>query len=260
MHGQGSLGARPPRPQASTDLPPLQDIFCGKGRTLKYVPGKAKSAWATVLAGALAVAVAFNTAEAWQELAMLPGCVLRPPPYTQNKNSKASQTAATNAYVLDRISQWQAGERLSLWEDTPRPQGRGAKTNRDEMDKRLEMAEALCREGLDGKACRALESATLVAPSREAFVEMRRLHPPADVPQPSSQLNAPLPPVLSPALVDKILRQFPKGTRAGPSGLRVQHLVDAMSSSHKSFVLESSHSSSDHAGGRDCSRNLGPEP
>ncbi len=141
MHGQGLLGERPPRPQSSADLPLLREIFAGKARTLKYVPAKAKSAWAIVLAGALSVAVAFNTVEAWQELAMLPGCVLRPPPYSHNKNSKVTQTAATSAFVLDRISQWQAGERLSLWEDTPPLPGRRAQTKQDEADKRATLAE-----------------------------------------------------------------------------------------------------------------------
>ena len=87
MHGQGLLGQRPPRPQSSADLPALHDVFSGKARTLKYVPAMARTAWATVLAGALAVAVAFNSIEAWQELAMLPGCVLRPPPYQSHPSS-----------------------------------------------------------------------------------------------------------------------------------------------------------------------------
>ena len=162
MHGQGLLGQRPPRPQSSADLPSLHDVFSGKARTLKYVPAKARSAWATVLAGTLAVAVAFNSIEAWQELAMLPGCVLRPPPHQNKKNSRVTQASATVAFVLDRIGQWQAGERLSLWEDTPPLRGRQAQTNQDESDRRLAVAEALCREGLDGKACRALESAALL--------------------------------------------------------------------------------------------------
>lgn len=101
-----SHGLRAPSPGIS-----LQSA-CSSPRTVKYVPAKARSQWASVFVRALAVAVHFNTTAAWTELAMLPGSVLCPPP----AGSKLS-SADMAAFTLDRISRWQAGERESLWAD-----------------------------------------------------------------------------------------------------------------------------------------------
>ncbi|CAE8622584.1 unnamed protein product [Polarella glacialis] len=86
-----------------------------------------------------------------------------------------------------------------------RPAGRKGKDD-DEEAARLRRATALCREGFDRKACAALLD--------------------------SGMLDA------SPDLVDRMLRSFPLDSAAGPSGLRVQHLLDALTLGYREPLLE----------------------
>eukprot|EP00973_Karenia_brevis_P025856 3567929-Karenia_brevis.AAC.1 len=67
---------------------------------------------------------------------------------------------------------------------------------------------------------------------------MKALHPTAPLPPktPSSDLS--LPPDIDADLVLKCLRSFPTGTAPGPTGMRIQHLLDALSPGYKSTLLE----------------------
>ena len=96
---------------------------------------------------------------------MLPKCTLTPPPL---RGGQATQRTAA-AYTLDRLVRWEAGERTSLWADLPTP------TNTDAA--KLRRAEALCREGLDGKACAALTANGLQGADRDTLEPFTREHP-----------------------------------------------------------------------------------
>ena len=101
------------------------------------------------LVRSLAAVVLYNTLHRWIELLMLPKCVLCAPPNTKQANS-----AGVAAFSLDRIARWDAGERQSLWADVPKYRSTpGANTK----EARMTRAKALAREGLDSKACAALE-------------------------------------------------------------------------------------------------------
>ena len=205
---------------------------CSTPPTVKYVPTKAKTQWAAVFVRALAAAVHFNTMEAWTEFAMLPGCVLCPPPVS-NKLSSADMAA----FTLDRISRWQAGERATLWADRPPAKKGGASTAAQNEAKRFLRAESLCREGLLGKACAALGENDLCRPSPQVWELLKDLHPGMPLPQPLNTSTLPSAPLFCAADIDKALRSFPKGTGAGPSGLRAQHIVDALTNTSKEAVL-----------------------
>ena len=71
----------------------------------------------------------------------------------------------------------------------------------------------------------------------ESAAVMRDLHPAGPLP---ARATAPGPktPTIDVATVDQCLRSFPKGTGAGPSGLRVQHIVDSLCLANKEAVLE----------------------
>ena len=85
---------------------------------------------------------------------------------------------------------------------------------------------SLAQDGLFGKACQVLTSSGVAPNNDDTWNLLISKHPssacPA-IPLPSNR-DFTFPPDLS--LMD-ILRSFPKLTAAGPSGLRIQHLIDA---------------------------------
>ena len=90
------------------------------------------------------------------------------------------------------------------------------------------MALAMAREGWDGKACAALLSSSLCADTPATLQALRALHPEQPIPVAPPMPELPLAPELEPETVVKALRSFPPGTSPGPTGLRAQHLLDAM--------------------------------
>ena len=100
---------------------------------------------------------------------LLPKCVLCAPP--QRGHSADSGVAA---YTLDRLARWEAGERMSLWNDAPAYK---PVASNDSKAARKTRATALAREGLDSKACAALLSDGLARESAANASKMRALHP-----------------------------------------------------------------------------------
>ena len=94
-------------------------------------------------------------------------------------------------------------------------------------------------EGLFGKACRMLTSSGIAANNEETWELLKAKHP--YVPIPSHPTN--IPPHSSVDLLPSdfniraVLVSFPKDTSCGPSGLRVQHLLDASEASLPSSLL-----------------------
>ena len=124
---------------------------------------------------------------------------------------------------------WSKNDFGTLWnlaknnhKDHRQPHDQAAKDKRD----LVAYAVSLGRAGLFGKACKGLESNGL-APNNEATWQLlhskRPSYPPPAAPNANTQ-------AISVGLnfdILSTLHSFPKGTAAGPSGLRIQHLLDA---------------------------------
>ena len=219
---------------SSDDLPSLDEIHRKHVLTVKHVPHTVRSLWARCLIRALAAAVFFNSHAAWTEFAMLPKCVLCTPP----RGGKAHANAAAN-FTADRLSRWLAGERQSLWADAPSA-GRGSnrRSRRASTKQRETQAIAFAREGFDRKACAALVAEGIVDPCRSNLDKLKPLHPvraPLDA-VPAQQL--PASPNIDSEAILQALRSFPRDSAPGPTGLRAQHLLDALTLGHSSAVLE----------------------
>ncbi|KAL5499483.1 hypothetical protein EMCRGX_G010909 [Ephydatia muelleri] len=84
------------------------------------------------------------------------------------------------------------------------------------------------REGLLGKACQALVSPGIAPNTQEVWNSLQQKHPKGA--QPSLPISS-SPPVTHVLPQDfnilSVLHSFPKGTACGPSGLRIQHLLDS---------------------------------
>ena len=98
-------------------MPSLEEVGKRQVNTWRHVPWKARGLWATVFVRAMANVAFCNTEAAWTELQMLPKAVLAAPPL----KAKVDNESARAAYTLDRLSRWEAGERMTLWEDMPPP-------------------------------------------------------------------------------------------------------------------------------------------
>ena len=105
-----------------------------------------------------------------RELLMLPRCVLGVPPRGGRKHAKASA-----AYTLDRLHQWQHGERQSLWDSRGSLGGRHHK--QPSAAEKRSLATALAREGFDRKACNALLSQGLCPQTAATTQALQALHP-----------------------------------------------------------------------------------
>ena len=148
---------------------------------------------------------------------MLPKCVLCAP----NRGGRQHRKA-TAAYTLDRLHRWQEVERLSLWESgTALKRGPGLL----ELEQRKALAIGLAREGFDRKACAALLSKGLCPPTAATAEALRALHP--QQPPPTAVVMNDLPVAREIAPSRDASGLLPSETAPGPSGLRVQHLMDA---------------------------------
>ena len=91
---------------------------------------------------------------------------------------------------------------------------------------RLEYAISPAQDGLYSKACQVLTSSGIAPNTPETWKLLESKHPQRPIPiQPMS--SAVLVKISHYIDIMAILRSFPKLTAAGPSGMRVQHLLDA---------------------------------
>ena len=214
----------PPISQSNASLPTFEQMCELNHPTLHYIPTKARPAFARALSSALRKVLQKNSEEAWLKFFMLPKCVIPSLRHKGNHNPHRSVESLCNL--------WLSNDLATLWvmaksranshnatEDTSTSRSYG---------KTINSAVSLGHSGLMGKACRMLLSSG-IAPNNEAtWCLLQAKHPPC--PPPVVPDITPEPITLSPAFdVLPILRSFPRGTSAGPSGLSVQHLLDALS-------------------------------
>ena len=220
-------------PHGEADLGPDIAQVCAAGvPVLRHVPKAARGVWAQCLARALAAVATTNSMAAWGQLLMLPKAVLMPAP---RGGAKRREQAAR--FTSRRCARWLAGERLELW-----PEGQGlrrkrrAGTSEDERSSQQLRCRQLAAEGELSRACAALVAPALVRHSPGVMDKLRAKHPRA---QPARAALLPLgPPArtdvpdIAAADVVAAVRSFRRGSAAGPSGLRDDHLREALGSAH----------------------------
>ena len=113
------------------------------------------------------------------------------------------------------------------------------------MTKKTEKQQQRCLElaadGQFSKATKALVSSGPLERNPDLEKAMREKHPPAQREPDLSDLVAPgraQVPEFDSVLIKKMLKSFSPGTPPGPSGLRAQHLKDAVRSAHGDEALE----------------------
>ena len=131
---------------------------------------------------------------------------------------------------------WLDDERQQLLEEAAYSVRQGKLCN--DAATRRRRAVALVEESKDSQACKALTSQGLAPSSTDTLDAMNAAHPtgpPVDV------QSLGMPPLANPITRDQVLaalKGFAKGSAPGPSGLRAQHLLDAVSGPEQAGALE----------------------
>ena len=109
----------------------------------------------------------------------------------------------------------------------------------DTVKKRVSSAISLAQDGLFGKACQVLVSPGVAPPNNdETWRLLVDKHPEGACPSVPTltPVDTAIPPDLN---LMAVLRSFPKLTAAGPSGLRIQHIIDASEVPPQMPILQS---------------------
>lgn len=222
---RGMLTSPDSRP-VPPDWPSLEQVLTTRIPTRAHVPLGARKTWAQCLAAALSDARTYNDEKAWIQMLALPKMVLRAADRAGKKNKKRNDVD-----VKRSCEAWLEGQRGCLW--LPPGTADGRKQSRESEQAKQERCEALAKESLYGKACSALAREPPVPISDEVRVDMCGKHPsPREVDvERARDLRAVSPqaaPQISPEQIEKAIRSFPRGSAAGPSAFRPQHLKDAL--------------------------------
>lgn len=213
---------------------PWDDIMSLRRPTLKHIPPEARPAFAHALSTCLRDVISANTNDSWKKLFMLPKCVL---PSTK-RAGKRHLTTKRRPLQIRLCDEWCKGEWKKLWAEAKtatRPPSDKVGRNRfrdaeSEAEARREAAISHAREGHYSKASRVLTSCGIAPNTDATWTRLKVKHPDGDPPQVDIGLLSDVPPFPIPVTVDmgRVLRSFPADTGCGPSGLRVQHLLDAL--------------------------------
>ena len=134
--------------------------------------------------------------------------------------------------IRDRLRRWRQGEAGDLWKEAvnisqARPKGKKKRRQPAEekslTEKNIARATRLGEEGQYIRSLQALVSLGLAEQSREALLEMKAKHPQS--PPPTIPTTDILAQSFSPQEVSDAAKSFHKGSAAGPSGFRPEHLT-----------------------------------
>ena len=202
-------------------LPTLEDVCQLPCYTLCHVPAKARPTFARILSEALQNALHENTKESWLKLLMLPKCILH------SHKCRGHHHKPTPIEYLCNL--WSKGLYGLLWQHAIGQSTSNIRhTQCNDKDKKVCTSIALAREGLFGKAYQVLTSSGLAPNTNNTWELLQSKHPKGPLPVPPSSVTTPLVTIVPNDFnIMAILRSFPKTTSCGPSGLRIQHLLDA---------------------------------
>ena len=212
-----------PEPQINLSLPTFEEVCQLHHPTLRFVPTKARPAFARALSSALKEVLLHNSEEAWLKLFMLPKCVL--------PSLKQRSVVNPHTPIESLCKMWLNNDLVTLWSmSVTRANLHNSSKNLRTSTHSQEISSAISlgRSGLMGKACRMLLSSG-IAPSNSATWNLLQSKNPS-CPHPTIPDVASNPVTLGPSFdILRILRSFTKGTSAGPSDLSIQHILDAAS-------------------------------
>ena len=198
-----------------SSLPTFEAICELPVHTVRHIPAKDRQADALVLSSSLRAAAFENTQEARLKVFMLPKCILFAPKRCGRHHKPRP--------IRDLCDLWSKGHLDVLWKMASNQRSYNSASPPVNRNVGIQTAISYAREGLFSKVCQALLSSGLSPNNQATWNFLRIIMSP--LPSPPSTPSAPL--LLPPDFdLKAILHSFPKGTDCGPSGLRIQHLIE----------------------------------
>jgi hypothetical protein len=198
-----------------------------------HIPAKARGPWGEALRDELShLAANIGSEHAWTRFFMMAKCCLRPTRPSRGhrrlcRNQEEEDNKDPVKVMCGRISKWQQGDFLALWEEVS-GQRRSKPPRRQAQDNTRRIV-TLAEDGHFARAAQAL-TATGTAPYNvQTLLALQALHPHAHEPPATPDEESPPDPLsIPPELVLKKLGSFPKGTGPGASQWRAKHLLDVV--------------------------------
>ena len=189
--------------------------------TLKHIPTGARQKFGKILYDCLSQVVSENDETAWTKLLMLPKCVL-----PSNKRAGRKKTLPSIESFCDR---WEQGDWSTLWANAKasgdKLTNRKSKNTQDGQAQ-LDAATSAAADGQYGKRCRILTSSGIAPNNKETWEQLKAKHPHATRPTAIREDTEALQ-LDSGFDMANAIHSFQKDTACGPSGLRVQHILEA---------------------------------
>ena len=200
-------------------LPPLESIHTERVGVSLSVPGAILRPAAVAYSQALwDVAANSSSTTAWLRLLLVPKTLFR-----TYRGGKKKQLLAKRARE-EAIILWREGRASELWRrartEAPGPGRVEAAPTWEETEEAVVQA---ARQGRYSAAMARTRSAGLAPATPATKAKLLAMHPEADSPAISAATRV-VPADATPAEVFKALKGLPRGTGAGPSGLRADHL------------------------------------
>ena len=176
MRSITSVSLQRPVPTPSSDishnLPTFEEVCQLNHPTLRYIPAKARPAFAKAVSSALRDVLLKNTEEAWLKLFMLPKCVL---PSLKHKGSHNPHVA-----IESLCKMWLNNDLSTLW-TMAKSRENNSITEEATIGKNyrrvINSAVSLGRSGLTGKACRMLLSSGIAPNNDTTWRLLQAKHP-----------------------------------------------------------------------------------
>ena len=207
---------------------PSLETACAANTPVRHVPKAARAVWAQCLSRALAQVASTNSLQAWRDLFMLPKAVLRPAP----RGGRRHRLQAAQ-FTQRRCARWLAGEREELWDAMPATR-RKRPEEMDDEEARSARQSRCCSLAAEGEL--RLDFPTFAEQQGAVAAKLQEKHPRAAPARPALvALGLPAlaaVPELGVEDVVRAIRSFSRGSAAGPSGLRGDHLQEALASPH----------------------------
>jgi len=173
----------------------------------------------------------------WLQLLSLPKCTLSVnlsslKSKLLTRKEKKRNSDAEEERIRSNLTSFLDGKWVFLWYDAvslSRSVGLSKRSSKDWQSAVISRAEL----GNLGSAFAALDSSAVADVNSETIAKLQALHPPSAGPDllsdPSFKRTvSPESFIVDPKDVERAIFSFPKGTAAGPDGLKVQHLLDVL--------------------------------
>ena len=234
--GAPSLGVSASSSQRAVNL---EAVLAADRPTIKHIPAKCKALWSAVLTRALSTAVLASSSSsgqgqverAWVELLCLPKAVLSQAPRAGRRHPKCQEN-----FTMCMLQSWLDGDKERLLAAASRSADRRGRTDTGRGG-RVKRCIELVEDGKDSQACRTLASGGLAEDSQATFAALCSKHPQGS-PVAPELASAPTLDYFIPAEeIRKCLSAFSKSSAPAPSGLRAQHLLDAVGGAEQGAAL-----------------------